>query len=71
MRLQLAKHPRALAFAVAQDLRHRDRRVVVDDRAWYAAEVAKRGVVTFAECLRRLRRKGFHESVIAVRQIDH
>ena len=71
VRLEFAEHSRALAFAVAKDFRHRDLGVVVDDVARHAAEVLKRGVVSLAECFRRLGGKSLYEGVVAVRQVDH
>ena len=71
MRLQFTEHPGPLAPAVAQNPRHRQGRVVVEDAAWHAAEVPKRCVVPLAKRFRRLGRESFYESVIAMRQIDH
>ena len=42
MRLQLAEHPRPLALAVAQDPRHRELGVVVEDRLRHPAEEGER-----------------------------
>ena len=69
MRLQLAEHPRPLAHPVAQDARHRQRRVVVQDRVRHLAEERERGVVPVAERFGGLRRIGLHEAGIAVRQV--
>ena len=69
MRVELAEALRSLPRAVPENLRHRQRGVVVDDATRHAAEVAERGVVSFAKRLRRLGRKRLHERVVAVRQI--
>ena len=69
MRLQLAEHARPLPCSVAQDPRHRQLGVVVQDRRRHAAEERERRNVTGAERLRRLRRIGLHEAGIAVRQV--
>ena len=69
VRLELAEDSRQLAGAVTEHPRHRQRGVVVDDAPRHAADVVDRSVVPIAERLRRLRRKGLHERVVAVRQI--
>ena len=69
MRLQLAEDPRPLAHPVAQDARHRQRGVVVQDRARHLAEEAERGVVPVTERFGGLRRIGLHETGVAVRQV--
>ena len=69
MRLELAEDSRPLAGAVTEHPRHRQLGVVVDDATRHAADVVERSVVPIAERRRRLRRKGLHERVVAVRQI--
>ena len=69
MRLQLAEHPRALTLAVAQDPRHRDLGVVVEDRLRHAAEERERLHVAVAERFRRLGRIGHDEDRVGVRQV--
>ena len=69
MRLQLAEHARSLSHPVAQDARHRQRRVVVQDRARHLAEELERGVVPVTERFGGLRRIGLHETGVAVRQV--
>ena len=69
VRLELAEDSRPLAGAVTEHPRHRQRGVVVDDAPRHAADVVDRSGVPIAERLRRLRRKGLHARVVAVRQI--
>ena len=69
MRLQLAEHTRSLSHPVAQDARHRQRGVVVQDRARHLAEEVEGGVVPVAERFGGLRRIGLHETRVAVRQV--
>ena len=78
VRLQLGEHARALALAVAEDLGHRDLRVVVQDRLRHArlarlrqaAEERERLHVAVAERLRRLGRIRHHEVGVRMRQIE-
>jgi hypothetical protein len=49
MRLQLGKGSCSFPFAVAADLRHRDRGVVVQDRQGHAAEEGEGGLVSVAK----------------------
>ena len=69
MGLQLAEHARPLSHPVAQDARHRQLRVVVQDRARHLAEELERGVVPVTERFGGLRRIGLHETGVAVRQV--
>ena len=69
MRLQLAEHPRALAHPVAEDARHRQRGVVVQDRARHLAEEPEGSVVPVTERFGGLRRIGLHKTGVAVRQV--
>ena len=70
MRLKLGEHPRAPACAIAQDARHRERGVVIENRQRHAVEEGECRIVTVAERLGRLRRIGLDEARIAVRQIQ-
>ena len=70
VRLQLGEHARALPLAVAQNARHRDLGVVVEDRLRHAAEERERLHVPVAERLRRLCRVGHHEDGVRVRQVQ-
>ena len=70
MRLQLAEHPRSLAHPVAEDARHRQRGVVVQDRARHLAEERECGVVPVAERFGSLRRISPYKTRVAVRQVD-
>src|SRR3954453_24164798 len=69
MRLQLAEHARPLPPPVAQDPRHRQGGVVVQDRARHLAEEAERGVMSVTERFGALRRIGLYETGVAVRQV--
>ena len=69
MRLQLAEHARPLAHPITQDVRHRQRGVVVQDRARHLAEEVERGVVPVAERFGGLRRIGSYKTRVAVRQV--
>ena len=69
MRLQLAEHARALAHSITQDARHRQRGVVVQDRARHLAEEREGGVVPITERFGGLRRIGLHKTGVAVRQV--
>jgi hypothetical protein len=68
VRLQLREGRGALARSVAQDLRHRDRGVVVEDRQGHAAEECKGRDMAVAERLGRLGRIGLDEEGIGMRQ---
>ena len=70
MGLQLAEHTRALSHPIAQDARHRQRRVVVQDRARHLAEERECGVVPVTERFAGLRRIGLHKTGVAVRQVQ-
>src|SRR5712671_305892 len=70
MGLQLAEHTRALSHPIAQDARHRQRRVVVQDRARHLAEERECGVVSVTERFAGLRRIGLNKTGVAVRQVD-
>jgi hypothetical protein len=52
------------------DLLHRDARVVVQDGPRHAVKISECLVVSFEESLGVLGRKGDHEAVVRVRQID-
>ncbi len=67
--LQLAEDPRALARSIAQDTRHRQRGVVVEDRARHPAKEGEGRNVPLAEGLAGLRRIGLDETGIRVRQV--
>src|SRR4030081_159131 len=69
MGLQLAEYARSLSHPVAQDARHRQRSVVVQDRARHLAEEAERGVVPVTERFGSLRRIGLRKTGVAVRQV--
>src|SRR5262252_6074172 len=69
MRLQLAEYPRALTHPAAQDARHRQPGVVVEDRARHLAEKTKRRVVSVAERFGGFLRIGPHKTSVAVRQL--
>ena len=69
VRLQLAEHARPLPGAVAQDARHRQLGVVIQDRHRHAAEERERRHLPGTERLRRLRRIRLHEPGVAVRQV--
>ena len=58
-------HPRP----IAQNPRHRQLGVVVQDRARDSAEVSEGVVMAFQKCFRRLGREGHHEAVIGLRQV--
>ena len=69
MRLRLAEYPRPLAQPVAEDARHRQLGVVVEDRARHLAEKTKRRVVPVAERFGGFfLRIGQDETGVAVRQ---
>ena len=70
MRLELAERAGPLPLTVAEDPRHRQLRVVVDDRPRQTPEVVKRGVVSLTERFGRLSRERLHERIVAVRQIN-
>ena len=69
MRLKLAEHPRSLAHPIAQDARHRQGGVVVEDRARHLAEELECSVVPVTKRFGSLRRIGLHKAGIAVRQV--
>ena len=69
MALQFGEGPRLLPGAVAQNPRHRQFRVVIQNRGGNAAEVGEGLNVAFQECFCRLRRKRHDETVIRVRQV--
>ena len=69
VRLQLAEDPSPLPPAIAQDARHRQLGVVVQDRARHPAEELEADVVPFAEGFAALRRIGLHQAGVAVRQV--
>ena len=69
MGLQLGKDPGALALAIAQDARHRQRAVVVEDRPRHPAEEGERRIVAVTERLARLPGIRLHEARVAVRQV--
>ena len=68
MRLQLAERPGPHTLAVAKDLGHGDRGVVVQHRQRHTAEERERRIVTVTEGLGRLPRIGLHEDRVRVRQ---
>ena len=70
MRPQLGEAAAALARAVAEEARHRQPGVVVEDGARHAAEEAERGVVAVEEGLGPLRRVGLDEARVGVRQVE-
>jgi hypothetical protein len=61
--------PRSAALPVAGDLLHRDARVVIQNRAWHAAQVGKGLVVTFQKRLRVLGRESDQETVVGIRKV--
>src|ERR1700682_615489 len=67
--LQLAEDFSPQPPAVAQDARHRQLGVVVQDRARHPAEELEADVVPFAEGFATLRRIGLHQTAVAVRQV--
>jgi hypothetical protein len=58
-------HPRP----IAQNPRHRQLAVVVQDRAWDSAEVGEGVVVSFQESFRGLSRKRHDKAVVGLRQV--
>ena len=68
VRLQMAERPGALTRAVAQNARHRRRRVVVQHRERNPAEEGEGADMAVQERLRRLLRIGLHEPDIGMRQ---
>ena len=68
MRLQMRERLRAPAGAVAQDPRHRKRRVVIEDRARNPAEEGEGADMAVEKGFRRLPRIRLHEPHIAMRQ---
>ena len=67
---QLGESTRPFTLAVAADLGHRDRRVVVQNRQRHAAKEAESRHVTVEERLRRLLGIGLHEAGIRLRQVQ-
>ncbi len=68
VRLQMRERPRALTRAVAQDPRHRKRRVVIEDRAGNPAEKGEGADMAVEKGFRRLPRICLHEPQIGMRQ---
>ena len=68
VRLKMAERLGALAFPVAQDPRHRERRVVVEDRARHPAEQGEGADMAVQERLRRLLGIRLHEPDVGMRQ---
>ena len=66
---QLGERPRPLALAVTQDLRDRDRRVVVEDRLGHPTEERERRHMPVQERLGRLARIRLHEAGVRLRQV--
>ena len=71
MGLQSPKQRAALARAIAEDLRHCQPRVVIEDRSRHPTKECKRRQMVIAESLRALGWIGLHEDRIAVRQRYH
>lgn len=69
MRLQLGEGAGALARTVAQDARHRQPGVVVEDGSRHAAEEGAGGIMAIKKGLGPLGRVGFDEAGVRVRQI--
>jgi hypothetical protein len=67
VRLQLAEDPRPLTLTIAQDARHCQLEVVVQDRTRHAAEELEADVVPFTEGFAALRRIGLYQAAVAVR----
>src|SRR4051794_3348435 len=70
VRLQLGEGPGPLPLAIAQDARHRQPGVVVEDRARHATEEGERRVVPVEESLEPLGRVGLDKAGIRVRQVE-
>ena len=68
VRLQMAERLGALAFPVAQDPRHCQRRVVIEDRARNPAEEGEGADMAVEERLRRLLRIGLQEPDVGMGQ---
>ena len=68
MRLQMRERLRPATRAVAQDPRHRKRRVVIEDRARNPAEEGEGADMAVEKGFRRLPRIRLHEPHIAMRQ---
>ena len=68
VRLKMRERLGAPTGAVAQDPRHRQRRVVIEDRARNPAEEGEGADMAVQERLRRLLRIGLHEPDIGMRQ---
>ena len=68
VRLQMRERPRALAFPVAEDPRHRKSGVVIEDRARNPAEKGEGADMAVQKRLGRLPRVGLHEPDVGMRQ---
>src|ERR1700724_278551 len=70
----MANKPRegagSLALAVAQNARHRDFEIIVQNRQRYAAEKGKCRDVPVKKRFRRLRRIGLDEAGVRMRQVE-
>ena len=64
-----AKSARPLTLAVAANLRHGKRGVVVKDRLGNAGKEGESADMAVKKCLRRFRRIGFHERRVRMRQV--
>ena len=71
VRLQRLEHPAALARPVAEDLRDRQLRIVIEDRQRRAAKEPERLDMPVAEGFRRLRVIRLHEHRVARRQAHY
>src|SRR5215469_531762 len=69
VRLQLTEDSRSQPPAVAQDARHCQLGVVIQDRTRHAAEEVEADPMTITEGLAALRRIGLHQTAVAVRQV--
>ena len=69
--LQPREHPAPRPGPVAQDLRHRERGVVIEDRPRHAAEEGEGRDMPVAQRLRRLGKVRLHEDRVALRQVHH
>src|SRR3977135_3899972 len=61
----------SLALAVAENARHRDFEIIVQNRQRYAAEKGKCRDVPVKKSFRRLRRIGLDEAGVRMRQVEH
>ncbi len=57
-------------FAVAKYTSYGQRGVVIENARGHSAEVLQDAHVAFEKCFRRLGRKGAHEAIVGVRQIE-